>query len=114
MDPYYRNRHKRQTIGFKGLDLAKARRQEIESSARDISLDSVLNFDSTHFHMASQSHPGEFYAIDLIQSICDCTDFPRIHFCKHIAAVYVHFPHLCPEGNDAPTTPDDIADILQP
>jgi hypothetical protein len=26
---------------------------------------------------------------------CECQDFPRIQFCKHIAAVHVHFPHLC-------------------
>ena len=67
----------------------------------------MLNFDSTYFHIASQSHPGEFYAIDLIQSTCDCADFLRIWFCKHIAAVEVHFPHLCPEENTAPIAPED-------
>ena len=25
---------------------------------------------------------------------CDCQDFPRIQFCKHIAAIHLHFPHL--------------------
>ena len=96
-------------MGFEGLDLAAARRQEIEASARDIPLDSVLNFDSTHFHVASQSRPGEFYAIDLIQSACDCPDFPRIRFCKHMAAVYAHFPHLCPTPtpNNTPPTPEN-------
>jgi hypothetical protein len=102
LEPHFQSRHERQTIGFEGPDLAAARRAEINASARDIPLDSVLSFDSSHFHVASQSRPGDFYAIDLLQSTCDCPDFPRIRFCKHIAAVNVHFPHLCPEGNIAP------------
>ena len=102
LEPHFRSRHARQTIGFEGPDLAAARRAEIRASARDMALDSVLNFDSSHFHVASQSHPGEFYAIDLIESICDCPDFPRIRFCKHIAAVYLHFPHLSPGESTAP------------
>jgi hypothetical protein len=113
LDPYYLNRHERQTIGFEGLDLAAARRKEIEASARDISPDSVLNFDSAHFHVASQSRPGEFHVIDLIESTCDCADFPRIRFCKHIAAIYVHFPHLCPERNIPSTTPENAAVTFQ-
>jgi hypothetical protein len=116
MEPYYQSRHERQIIGFEGVDLAAARRQEIEASARDISLDSVLNFDSTHFHVASQSSPGTFYTIDLIESTCDCADFPRISYCKHIGAVYVHFPHLRPEGNHAPSmsTLENVTAPCQP
>jgi len=113
MVPYYQNRHMRQTVGFEGLDLAAAWQQEINASAKNISVDSVLNFDSSHFHVASESRPGEYYAIDLIQSTCDCADFPRIRFCKHIAAVYVHFPHLCPETDYAPTPPEDVT-VSQP
>jgi len=86
--------------------------EEIKASTRDISLDSVLNFDSAHFHIASQSRPGEFYIIDLIQSTCDCPDFPRIQFYKHIAAVEVHFPHLCPKENTAPIIPRCYAQTL--
>ena len=74
----------------------------------------MLNFDSSHFHVTSQSRPGKFYAIDLIQLTCDCPDFPRIQFCKHIAAVQVHFPHLCPEENTPPVTPGDTTVPSQP
>jgi len=98
MEPNYRSRHNRQAVGLEGRDLAAERRGEILSSARDISPDSILQFDHVQFHVASQSRPGEYYAIDLNQSTCDCADFPRIRFCKHIAAVYAHFPHLSPEG----------------
>ena len=114
LEPYYQSWHARQTIGFEGPDLTAARREEIKASTRDISLDLVLNFNSAHFHVASQSRPGKFYVIDLIQSTCNCPDFPRIWFCKHIAAVEVHFPHLCPEENTAPIIPRDLTVPSQP
>src|SRR6266850_3318787 len=37
--------------------------------------------------------------IDLAQQHCNCKDFHRIEFCKHLAAIQAHFPHLCSEGN---------------
>src|SRR6267142_1672484 len=100
MNQYYLNRHERQIVGFEGLDLAGGRRQEIIASARTISRDSVLQFNRTHFHVASQSRPGALYSIDLNLMTCDCQDFPRIRFCKHIAAIHLHFPHLCFEQSD--------------
>jgi hypothetical protein len=97
MVPYYQTRQARQDIGLEGPDLAGQRRREILSSARDISVDSIQQFDMIQFHVASQSRPGAYYAINLRQEICDCPDFPRARFCKHIAAIYVHFPHLSPD-----------------
>ena len=94
MNQYYLNRHERQIVGFKGLDLAGDRRREIIASARNISRDSVLQFNHTQFHIASQSRSGTFHLIDLNLMTCDCQDFPRIRFCKHIAAIHLHFPHL--------------------
>ena len=114
MEPHYRCRHDRQAVRLEGLDLTAARRSQICSSAKDISLDSILQFNHIRFHVASQSHPGEYYAIDLHQPACDCADFPRIQFCKHIAAIYVHFPHLSPEGIDASVLTEDITSSFQP
>jgi hypothetical protein len=94
MDPYYQSRHARQSVGLEGPDLAGQRHREIMAAARHISEDSILQFDMTQFHVASESNPGTYYAIDLHRETCDCTDFPRAHFCKHIAAIHVHFPHL--------------------
>src|SRR5580693_867375 len=94
MNQYYLNRHERQIVGFEGLDLAGDRRREIIASARNISRDSVLQFNHTQFHVASQSRSGTFHLIDLNLMMCDCQDFPRIRFCKHIAAIHLHFPHL--------------------
>jgi hypothetical protein len=100
MVPYYQSQQLRRITGFEGLDLAGARRQKIIASARDISEDSILQFDLTQFHVASQSRPGTFYSVDLNLSMCDCRDFPRIRFCKHIAVIHLHFPHLCFEDSD--------------
>src|SRR5882672_7961544 len=100
MNQYYLNQHGRQIIRFEGLDLTGGWWQEIIASARTISWDSVLQFNCTHFHIASQSCPGALYSIDLNLTTCDCQDFPRIQFCKHIAAIHLHFPHLCFEQSD--------------
>jgi hypothetical protein len=106
MEPYYQSRHARQTVGLEGLDLAGKRRREIMASARNITEDSILQFDPTQFHVASQSRPRQFYAIDLHRSTCDCYDFPRIRFCKHIAAIQIHLPHLFPEPTSPTMTPE--------
>jgi hypothetical protein len=94
MNQYYLNQHERQIIRFKGLDLAGDQRQEILMSTRNISWDSVLQFNHTQFHVASQSCSGTFHSRDLNLITCNCQDFPRIQFYKHIAAIHLHFPHL--------------------
>jgi len=100
MNQYYLNWHKRQIIRFEGLDLAGGQQWEIIASTQTISWDSVLQFNHTQFHVASQSCPGVLYSIDLNLMTCDCQDFPRIWFCKHIAAIHLHFPHLCFKQSD--------------
>ena len=114
MEPNYWSRHDRQAVGLEGRDLVAERRSEILRSAKDISLDLILQFDHIQFYVASQSRPGEYYAIDLNQPTCECADFLRIRFCKHIAAVYVHFPHLSPEGINTSILTEDIASPFQP
>jgi hypothetical protein len=82
---------------MEGDDLVEQRCQEILESVEAISQDSIQPFDNTQFHVASVSRLGEFYTIDLTWQMCDCKDFHRIDFCKHIAAIYLHFPSLCPD-----------------
>src|SRR6266851_2953500 len=55
-----------------------------------------------------------YYTIDLHQPTCDCADFPRVQFCKHIAAIYAHFPHLSPEGISESIITEDITPSCQP
>ena len=90
----FKNRYERQDIGLEGPDLEGTRRRQILTSARTISPDSINQITNTKFSVASQSLPGHHYAIDLDQLTCNCNDFPRIRFCKHIAAITVHFPKV--------------------
>jgi hypothetical protein len=106
MEPYYQSRHARQAVGLEGLDLAGKRRREILTSAMAIADDSIFQFDPTQFHVTSRSRPGQFYVIDLHRSTCDCKDFLRIRFCKHIAAIQIHLPHLLPEPTGPAMTPE--------
>jgi hypothetical protein len=108
MVPYYQSQQQRQIVRFEGLDLASVQRWEITASTRAISPDSILQFDHTQFHIASQSRLGAFYLVDLNLSTCDCKDFPRIWFCKHITTIHLHFPHLCFEESD-PIIPSEIS-----
>ena len=87
---------------------------QILTSTKDISSNLILQFDQVQFPVASQSHPGKYYVIDIQQLACDCTDFPRIWFCKHIAAIYVHFPHLSPKGIDSSIVTEEITPSFQP
>ena len=96
---HYEDRHARQSVGLDGPDLLGQRRREILASAKNITRDSIQDFDgSAQFHIASLSHPREYHVIDLHRRSCDCENFPQILFCKHIAGIYVHFPHLDPEN----------------
>ena len=96
MLPEYEARHKRQITGFEGLDLAVEWQRQILSCAQDIARSSILQLDHLQFHVASQSRPGLYYEVDLQRSTCNCDDFPRIRFCKHIAVIYSYFPDLLP------------------
>jgi hypothetical protein len=114
MNQYYLNQHERQIVRFEGLNLAGDWRWEILMGARNISRDSVLQFNHTQFHVISQSHSGTFHSIDLNLMTCDHQDFPRIWFCKHIAVIHLHFPHLEQsdpiitwEGNPDPDSDSD-------
>ena len=95
MVPYYQNRHECQVIGLEGSNLAGQRQRQLLSSATNTSQDSIQKFDDITFHVASESRPGSYYEIDLSRGACNCPDFPRIRYCKHLAAISVHFPHLC-------------------
>ena len=126
--PDYKFRHKRQIAGMYGPDLEDARRLQILASARNISPNSIQQISDTEFFVASESIPGHQYPINLTQSKCDCKDFPRIRFCKHIAAIHILFPqrptmgrpseipeHACapdPPRSAPRSAPAENADIL--
>ena len=92
-------KHLQQTAGIYGPNLEESCRQQIKATAKNMSPDSIHHVGRTKFNVASQSRPGHHYPINLNQSTCDCNDFLRIQFCKHIAAIYKHFPPLCSKGS---------------
>ena len=113
MEPYYQSQQERWSVRFEGLDLASEQWHKIIVSTRGISQESILQFDHIQFHVASQSRPGTFYSVDLNLSKCDCQDFPRIRFCKHLAAIHLHFPHLCFEESN-PILPSESESEYSP
>src|SRR6266851_4416621 len=94
MVPYYENRHNHQIVGLNRKDLAMEHQEEILEHALDIPSNSIQRFDHMHFHVASKSWPGLYHAVDIHQLTCKCKDFPRIWFCRHIAAILFQFPEL--------------------
>jgi len=108
--PDFQIRHEQQAIGLEGLGLGDKCRQQILASARNIPLDSIYQVNDSELFVASESYPGHWYLVDLSDSTydCDCDDFLRIRFCKHIAAVNIYFPELFlePERTSAPKIPE--------
>jgi hypothetical protein len=94
---YYENKHSHQIVGLEGKDLAVEHRQELLEHTVEIPSDSIQKLYHMQFHIASKSWPGLYHTVDLHQSTCQCEDFPRIQFCRHIAAVLCHFPELSPQ-----------------
>jgi hypothetical protein len=82
-------RHKRQMLGMEGLNLAEKRRRQIQTRAPETPLSKIEKIDDLHFEVQSSSS-NKHYQINLDTTTCNCSDFPRIRLCKHIAAV-VHF-----------------------
>jgi hypothetical protein len=82
-------RHKRQTLGMNGPNLAEKRRRQILTRAPETPLAKIKKIDDLRFEVQS-SKSTKSYQIDLNTTSCDCSDFPRIRLCKHIASV-VHF-----------------------
>jgi len=106
--PELQNRHSRQLVKLEGPNLEAAHRRQILASARNISPDSIHKISKAKFFVTSQSRLGQCYLIDLSQSTCECHNFPRIQYCKHIAAINLHFPQLCPEGDSCPEIPERV------
>src|SRR5258707_15387394 len=87
--PHLEIRHKRQERGMEGADLAETQRRQILTRAPETPLENIRKNDDLHFDVQS-SNSNKIYKVNLGTTSCDCSDFPRIRMCKHIAAV-VHF-----------------------
>jgi len=98
--------HLWQLAGIYGPNLEKSCRLQIKATARNMSPDSIHHLGGTKFNVASESCPGHHYPINLNASTCVCEDFPRIRFCKHIAAIHKHFPPLASKRSSRSKIPE--------
>jgi len=105
MVAYYENKYSRQIVSLDGKDLMAECQQELLERVAEIPSESIQKFDDTQFHVASKSRPGLYHTVDLHRSTCQCEDFPRIRFCRHIAAVLCHFPELSPQEHNTISSP---------
>ena len=87
--PNVEHRHKRQLLGMEGPNLAKKRCQQILMCAPETPIEKIQKIDNLHFEVQSLNS-YKYYQIDLSTITCDCSDYPNISLCKHIAVV-VHF-----------------------
>jgi hypothetical protein len=88
-------RHRRQALGFEGLDLELQRWTEVEAGAKRIPKEDLLEVEEANYHVRSQTDPQHWYNVDVHASCCNCASFPLISFCKHISAIQTHFPQTC-------------------
>ncbi len=98
-------RHKWQTLGMEGPNLAKKHCQQILTRAPETPISRIQRIDDLHFEVQSLKS-NEFYQIDLSTKTCNCSDFPRIHLCKHIAAII----HFFGGDNLGPQLPDNSSE----
>jgi hypothetical protein len=87
--PNIEHRHKRQVLGMEGPNLAEKRRRQILRRTPETPIEKIKKIDDLHFEVQSSNSP-KHYQIDLSSTTCNCSDFPNISLCKHIAAI-VHF-----------------------
>jgi len=104
--PEFQIWHSRQVAGLEGLDLEATCHQQILQSARKMALDSIHQISDTEFFVTSESHLSHHYLINLNELTCDCVNFLRIRHCKHIAAINMHFPRLCPKVDSCSKIPE--------
>ena len=87
--PDVEHHHKWQSLGMEGPNLAEKRHCQILTCAPKTPIEKIQKIDNLHFEVQS-SNSNKYYQIDLSTITCDCSYYPNISLCKHIAVV-VHF-----------------------
>ena len=87
--PNVEHRHKQQSLGMEGPNLAKKCHCQILTHASETPIEKIKKIDNLHFKVQS-SKSNNNYQINLLIIICDRLNFSNISLYKHIAAV-VHF-----------------------
>lgn len=94
--PYYHAKHLRQDWGFEGPNLELECREKMETAGKLIPINDIKELENNDgddgmYSVQSQSNPNAVYILDFNDYSCDCSSFPSICFCKHLAAIQHHF-----------------------
>jgi hypothetical protein len=102
--PEIEDRYERQTIGMHGDNLGEEREQDIRARAPEIPRAHIQQVEPERFLVRS-SNQEKFYSIHSVLNECNCEDFPRVKFCKHLAAVQ-HYFGGAPVAQPSPIAPE--------
>lgn len=127
--PFYMHKQLCQQYGFKGLNLKMKKRRDVDAKAKIVPKEDIQvrpsrpihnSFQTTYspppvqpnaqaphcYTVCSQADPETTYLdlVDTLLSTCTCPAFPSINYCKHLAAVKLHFP--LPNSLDTPGLED--------
>ena len=91
MLPDYIARCRSQDLGFKGLNLAEKRREQIRLQGAEMNAERIHNLGNDRFYVESATDSTRRYLVDLGNKSCDCPDWPRVRLCKHMSAVEHYF-----------------------
>lgn len=105
------------------------RRAEINAAAPSFPIDNITDYEIDdepgQFSVQSQSNPQITYHVDIEAYTCDCPSYSLIFYCKHLAAVQLHFyeelnllpiTSLFTTTSNSPTslTPSALTHITEP
>jgi hypothetical protein len=93
--PYFAAKHRRQELGFEGLDLELTRWKDLEKAAQEIAKSDIEESKDGSYRVRSLTDRERWYNVDVSAPHCECLSFPHLSFCKHIAAIQHHFPVSC-------------------
>ena len=92
---YFSAKHHRQDFGFEGLDLEMRHHTKVDAAAQTFPLTNITELEVDdelgQFSVQSQSDPSISYHVDIETYVCDCPSWPLIFYCKHLAAIQLHF-----------------------
>ena len=105
MVAYFRAKHHRQDFGFEGLDLELRHYATVDAAAQTFPLANITKLEVDdepgQFSVQSQSDPSISYHVDIETYVCDRPIWPLIFYCKHLAAIQLHFYDA--DDSDLPT-----------
>jgi len=109
--PNIKHCHKRQMLGMEGPNLAEKCRQQILRHAPKTPVEKIKEVNDLHFKV-QLLNSSNYYKVNLITLTCDCSDFPAICLCKHIAAV-IHFFGVADLGPQPPPDEDESGESAE-